>query len=269
MKALRLGLEIGRQYGYTHFLWWWPPAVARVCGRALAAGIETDYVRSLIRSRGLVPEASGAGEAWPWMFRVYTLGNFRIERHGEALGGSGKAQRRPLELLKLLIACGGEKVGEGRISDVLWPRVDGDSAHRSFTSALHRLRKLLGEDRAVLLHEGKLTLDRRFFWIDAWEFEALAAQAEAAAAITSVELLSERMLALYRGPFMADDTDAASYLPARERMRARLARTMTRVLRHWQESGQGERALGCYERCADADAAAAEQASFKPSVIDR
>jgi ATP/maltotriose-dependent transcriptional regulator MalT len=24
LKALRLGLEIGRQYGYEHFLWWWP-----------------------------------------------------------------------------------------------------------------------------------------------------------------------------------------------------------------------------------------------------
>src|SRR5207249_2214999 len=42
LKALRLGLEIGRQYGYQHFLWWWPAAMSRVCARALEEGIESD-----------------------------------------------------------------------------------------------------------------------------------------------------------------------------------------------------------------------------------
>ena len=265
LKALRLGLEIGRQYGYEHFLWWWPAAVARVCARALAEGIETDYVRALIRNRALVPEGE-AGESWPWMFRCRTLGTFRLERHGEPLGGSGKAQRRPLELLKFLIAQGGDKVSEGRVTDALWPRIDGDSAHRSFTSALHRLRKLLGEDKAIVLHEGKLTLDRRYFWVDVWQFEALAARADTAAEPAELEKIAEGMLALYRGPFMADDVDAAWYLPPRERMRARLARAMGRVLRHWQESGQGSRALDCYQACAEIDPGAAEQASFKQSV---
>src|SRR5882762_7474463 len=240
LKALRLGLEIGRQYGYQHFLWWWPAAMSRVCARALEEGIESDYVRTLIRERRLIPE--GPVEAWPWMFRIHTLGPFRIERHGEALGGSGKAQRRPLELLKLLIAYGGEKVAESRIVDALWPRIDGDSAHRSFTSTLHRLRKLLGEDRAVVLHEGKLTLDRRYFWVDAWAFAGLAVEFERAADPVQAEKLAERMLALYRGPFMADDADASWYLQPRERMRGRLARAMGRVLRQWQESGQRERA---------------------------
>jgi LuxR family maltose regulon positive regulatory protein len=267
LKALRLGLEIGRHYGYQHFLWWWPTALARVCARALEEGIETDYVRSLIRQRGLTPEAPS--EAWPSMFRVYTLGNFRIERHGEPLGGSGKAQRRPLELLKLLIAFGGEKVSETRISDELWPRIDGDSAHRSFTSALHRLRKLLGEDKAVVLHEGKLTLERRYVWVDAWAFEALAARVEAAADPALYEKLAERMLALYRGPFMADEDQAPWAMQPRERVRGRLARAMARVLRHWQENGERERAFGCYQSCREIDPPAAEQPSFKSLVTDR
>ena len=267
LKALRLGLEIGRQYGYQHFLWWWPTAMSRVCARALEEGIETDYVRTLIKQRALTPE--GASEAWPWMFRVYTLGSFRIERHGELLGGSGKAQRRPLELLKLLIAHGGEKVSESRIVDALWPRIDGDSAHRSFTSTLHRLRKLLGEDRVIVLHEGKLTLERRYVWVDAWAFDALAARVDAASDPAQYEALAERMLGLYRGPFMADEADAPWVLQPRERMRGRLARAMSRVLRHWQESGQRERALGCYQNCREVDPGALEQASFKPLVTDR
>ena len=249
LNALRRALELGRQYGYAHFLWWRPAAVARVLGHALANGIEPDYARSLIKRRRLVPEqARPAAEGWPWTFRVQTFSGFRLLRHDEPVATSGKAQRRPLELLKVVIAHGGEQVPESRIIDALWPRVDGDSAHRSFTSALHRLRKLLGEDRAVLLHEGRLTLDRRYFWVDAWEFDDLAAQVEAAADPARVEALAERMLALYRGPFLADDVDAPWCLRPRERMRGRLERAMGRVLRYWQESGQPERARECSER---------------------
>ena len=269
LKALRLGLEIGRQYGYRHFLWWWPAAVSRVCANALEEGIETDYVRTLIKQRGLAPKVATGGESWPWTFRVYTLGNFRLLKHDEPLGGSGKAQRRPLELLKFLVAHGGEQVSESRVTDALWPRIEGDSAHRSFTSALHRLRRLLGEDKAVVLHEGKLTLDRRYFWVDAWAFEALAAEIETASTAASVQKLAERMLALYRGPFMAGDVDESWYIQPRERVRSRLARAMARVLDHWQESGQREYARDYYEKCVEVDPLAAQQASFKQSVSDR
>jgi hypothetical protein len=235
LNALRRGLQLGRQYGYEHFLWWRSAAVARVLEHALRAGIEPDYARSLIKRRRLVPERPMAGEGWPWAYRVQTFGGFRLLRHDEPLPATGKAQRRPLELLKVLIAHGGEQVPESRVTDALWPRVDGDSAHRSFTSALHRLRKLLGEDRAVLLHEGRLTLDRRYFWVDAWAFEALAAEMESTADVTRAGALAERMLALYRGPFMAGEDDAAWLIAPRERMRSRLERAMRRAPQDAQE----------------------------------
>jgi len=223
LNALRRALELGRQYGYAHYLGWRPAPMARVLAAAIASGIETDYARSLIKRRRLVPEESRpSGEEWPWTFRVQTFGGFRLLRDEEPLAASGKAQRRPLELLKVALAHGGAQVSESRIIDALWPRVDGDSAHRSFTSALHRLRKLLGEDRAVLLHEGRVSLDRRYFWVDAWEFEDLAAREEGA--------------------------DAAQREKLVERMRGRLARAMSRVLRHWQECGQHERAREYEER---------------------
>lgn len=267
LNALRRGLELGRQFGFSHFLWWRPAALARVLGHALDAGIEADYARSLIKRRRLVPEAPVGG--WPWAYRVQTFGGFRLLRHDEPLPAIGKAQRRPLELLKVLIAHGGEQVSESRVTDALWPRIDGDSAHRSFTSALHRLRKLLGEDRAVVLHEGRLTLDRRYFWVDAWAFESLAAEAESAADALAAENAAERMLALYRGPFLAGEDDAAWVIAPRERMRSRLARTMGRAFRHWQEKGQIERARDTYEKCREIDSQAMQQASFKLSVSDR
>jgi two-component SAPR family response regulator len=185
------------------------------------------------------------------------------------VASGGKAKRRPLELLKLLIAYGGEQVSESRVTDALWPRIDGDSAHRSFTSTLHRLRKLLGEDRAVTLHEGRLSLDRRFFWLDTWAFEQLAADLESAAEPVQIEKLVERVLAVYRGSFMADEADAAWMIQARERLRGRFARILARVYRHWQERGEEERARSLYEKCLEIEPLAPPPGQFKPTVIDR
>jgi len=270
LAALRRGLELGREYGYSHFLWWRPAAVARTIAHALEAGIEPDYARSLIKRRGLVPEQPPLGvEGWPWTYRVQTFGGFRVFRHEEPLNsGHAKAKKRPLELLKLLIAYGGDQVSESRVTDALWPRIDGDSAHRSFTSTLHRLRKLLGEDRAVTLHEGRLSLDRRYFWLDTWAFEQLATDLEGAVESPQIEKLVDRVLTLYRGSFMADDADASWMIQARERLRGRFSRVLARVCRHWQERGEDDRARALYEKCLEIDPLAARQETFKPSVTN-
>lgn len=264
LAALRRGFALGRQYAYTHFLGWRPVQVAGVCAQALAAGIEPDYVRNLIRARRLVPEQLPSGlDAWPWMLRAHTLGPFRLLRHGEAFAHGSKAQRRPMELLKLLIALGGEQVSEDHVTAALWPRIDGDSAHRSFTSALHRLRKLLGEDKAVVLYEGRLTLDRRYLWVDAFALEqsfaaleALFRRARSAPEAARVEQLAEQVFELYRGPFLETDADESWYVQPRERLRNRFVRAMTDVGHFWERAGHPERAVECYQRCLEADALA-------------
>jgi len=263
LNALRRGFALGREHGYQHFLWWRPASMARLCAHALAAGAEPEYAKSLVKRRALAPERPPLDvPEWPWHFRVQTLGGFRLLRHGEPLAAAGgKAQRRPLELLKVLIAHGGERVAEELVTDAMWPRVDGDSAHRSFTSTLHRLRKLLGEDRAVQLHEGKLSLDARFFWVDAWACERLLAELEAAlkpgrapAAQELAERLGARLLELYRGPFLAGEAEESWSLRPRERWRGRLARALAELGRYWEEAGQPARAREFRERGEEAAA---------------
>ena len=272
LRALRNGLSIGKRFGYQHFLWWWPAALARVCMVALENEIEVEYVRNLVRARRLSPERTALrNEAWPWTFRVRTLGPYGLLKNDEPLADPSKttrkAQRRPLELLQAIVALGGEQVGEGRLTDALWPRVDGDSAHRSFTSALHRLRKLLGEERAVVLHEGKVSLDRRYFWVDVWAFDEVAADADRSSDPRRTLKLAERMLDLYRGPFLAGESDAAWSLPQRERLRSRLARVTGRVLRHWQDTGEHGLAREWFQKCCEVDPALAERADAKSSAV--
>ncbi len=261
LNALRRGFALGREHNYGHFLWWRPAALARLCEHALAAGVETEYAKSLVKRRALAPERPPLDvPEWPWHFRVHTLGGFRLLRHGEPLAAAGgKAQRRPLELLKVLIAFGGERVAEELITDAMWPRIDGDSAHRSFTSTLHRLRKLLGEDRALVLHEGKLSLDARYFWVDAWAYERLLNELDAAlkpgrapGAAAEAERLGARLLELYRGPFLAGEADETWSLRPRERWQTRFARALDGLGRFWEEAGQPARAREYRERGHDA-----------------
>lgn len=255
LHALQRGLELGREYGYQHFLWWRPDVMARLCERALQEDLEPDYARDLVRKRALTLERPATSDAWPWRFRIYTLGNFRMQVNETPLAGTGKAQRRPIELLRLLVACGGEQVSEARLTDALWPRVDGDSAHRSFTSALHRLRKLLGEERAIKLHEGRLTLDRRYFWTDLWALEEVMAALESVSEPKQAAALTEKLFALYRGPFLGDEVDAAWVLAPRERIRGRVARAVEKLMRFWGGRGEEDRARACHERLLEREAA--------------
>jgi DNA-binding SARP family transcriptional activator len=260
LTALKRGLALGREYGYTHFLWWRPAMMARACAYALEAGIETEYVRDLIRRRRLTLETAPATvESWPWRFRARAFGSVELLRDDSAIAASGKAQKRPLELLKVVIAYGGERVSEAHVTEAMWPRIDGDSAHRSFTSTLHRLRKLLGDDKAITLHEGRLTLDRRQFWVDVWAFDQLVDEIESAfrrgerVSGERVNRYGEQLLSLYRGPLFATEPEEAWHIQPRERRRNRFVRAMTDIGRYWEEDGQWNRVLACYEKCLEAD----------------
>ena len=68
-----------------------------VLALALAHGIETDYVRTLIRRRRLPPPGPDAA-GWPWPLALRTFGDFEIAREGVPLVSKGKAQKKPLEL---------------------------------------------------------------------------------------------------------------------------------------------------------------------------
>jgi LuxR family transcriptional regulator, maltose regulon positive regulatory protein len=251
LQALAIAMALGRERGYVNSHVWIPAVMAGLCARALEAGIEEDYVRGLVQKRGLMPESPPVEvETWPWPIKILTLGRFEVLRDGEPVRFARKVQRRPLALLKALIAFGGRSVREDLVMDALWPDAEGDAARVALASALHRLRGLLGREHAVLRQEGQLSLDGRVCWVDVWAVERLLGRAETAA---QPRELTRKVAGLYRGAFLDErEVELPQATALAESLRRRLLRQLLRVGRQCEPANRQE-AVDWYEEALRVD----------------
>ena len=221
--------------------------LAALAAFALEQGVASGFANELIARRRLRAPTPAALH-WPWPLRVHTLGRFALEVQGRALVFEGKVPRKPLALLKALIAQGADvaPVAERLLTDALWPDDEADAAHDAFNVALHRLRKLLPRGAEIVrLHDGCLSLDAALCWIDCRAFEHEASAVTAAA--------RQRALALYHGHFLAADADAPWSVSARERLRSKLHRLIAEGADACAAMGQHEEALEYYRRGLEID----------------
>lgn len=96
--------------------------------------------------------------------------------------------------------------------------------------------------------------------MDTWALEHLIADMDtrlrdlnARGGESVLQGLVEEALALYRGPFLPDESEQPCYIACREQLRSRLLRILTRTAKRWAESGRGDAAIDCYLRFIDAD----------------
>ena len=253
LAELRAAAAIGRRRGYLNTYWWTPSIMASLCAHALAHGIEAEYVVDLIRRRALPPPNEAADlERWPWPLRVRTLGAFAVLKDGVELRAGAQGQKKPVELLQAIIALGGKDVSEARLCDALWPDAEADQARSNLKVALHRLRKLLAVD-AIEMREGRLSLDAARCQVDAWALERLIRTIGAGLkSMSGAEALQagERLFALYRGPFLADES-APVVLGTRERLQGGLLRTTAALAEHCVRLGALPEARTLYEKLLD------------------
>jgi hypothetical protein len=95
-------MALGREYDWANCHVWIPAVMARLCARALEAGIEVDYVRGLVQRRGLVPERPPVEvEAWPWPIKIFTLGRFEVLLNGEPVRFPARSSASPLRCSRL------------------------------------------------------------------------------------------------------------------------------------------------------------------------
>jgi ATP/maltotriose-dependent transcriptional regulator MalT/DNA-binding SARP family transcriptional activator len=260
LASLGTAFALGREHGFQHVPAWRTSAVGDLCVLALRAGVEPEFARTLARTHALVPRTLPFRvKEWPWPFRIQTLGRFDLQRSGAPVEASAKGPGRPLELLKVLIALGGQSLRADQLADALWPHAEADYAHKSFTATLHRLRRLLGMEEALLLRDGRLSMNRSLLWVDTWALEQTLAEldetlrAPAPASLDIATKLMDEVFALYRGPFLPDESEQPAYIAYREQLRARLLRCLVRVARVWEDTGRGDAAVDGYLRCVEAD----------------
>lgn len=194
--------------------------------------------------------------SWSQPIWIYTLGRFAVVKHGEAISFAGRPQRKPMSLLKAVLALGGGDVDSQDVMAALWPAADGDAARNAFDVALHRLRKLIQRNDAVLLNDGKLALNPFVCWVDVWEFERMLARLEAAVrnveAKSALTILAERILDLYHGPFLNGESEPWMLAP-RERLRLKFQRHIVTLGRALECTTAWDQAAQIYQRALELD----------------
>jgi LuxR family maltose regulon positive regulatory protein len=105
----------------------------------------------------------------------------------------------------------------------LWPDADAENARKSLDMTLTRLRRLLGEDDAIVAHEGRLQLSATKVWTDIRLLRAALTQVRfhrdehakgkpTVHAATSIAALLEH----YTGVYLADEEGPPWLLAGRE-----------------------------------------------------
>jgi two-component SAPR family response regulator len=236
---LSTAFAYGREHEFTIYPCWLAPKMSELCGVAVRHGIESEYTARLIRLRNLVPDATCAfRREWPFPVKIYTLGRFSVLLENESLRFSGKAPKKPLELLRGLIAFGGRRVSESSLAMALWPQASDPM--QALATTLHRLRKLIGE-HTIERQDGHLGLNSSRVWLDVWALEeelgrvAGACKAKDAAALGP---LIDYAAGLYGGGFLDGEVQAPTADQLRERLRSRLVRQIDAAANVMAEAGR-------------------------------
>lgn len=243
LVKLREALAHARVEAHCHALRFSERSLAPLCALALEERIEPGVARDLIRMFRLKPPMSRP-EAWPWPLRIHALGSFDVCVDGSPLEFSRKAPRKLLLLLKAIVAYGGRDVPEQKLCDALWPQEDGDSARNAYAVTILRLRKLLGVNGAVALHDGRVTLDADLVWTDVDAFEQ---------GLTDSRLDIAATLSLYRGAFLQADEDQSWSVATRERLRGKFVHALSQRGIELEARKDPQSAMQCYCRGIDTD----------------
>ncbi len=215
---------------------------------AIECGAELNYVTGLLR-RLKVKSPDPAMESWPWQVKIRSLGAFVLTVNDKLIEFSGKVPKKPLALLKALIAYGGRNVPEERLMDALWPDEEADAARKSLDITVLRLRKLLGSNETIVVSDELVNLNPQLCWTDVWAFEARAGQAETDPGSPA----AAEALALYRGNFLPAEAEAPWTVKARERLRAKFVRLVEAVAQADEAAGRWDKAITHYLKGLEAD----------------
>lgn len=254
--------------------WGWPgaPVWTVVVLTAGVAGAGAIFINSLVHHTTAVanaaemplsplpvdPAPATATLPAPQPLRIYLFGPMRVVRDGETLPNTAEVWRstKTRSLLAYLALCRAAGATQTEIIDALWPsHPDADAqaeraSFSAFRSYLSTLRRVLdpdgprGSNRWVVRAGERYALRIDHVWVDVWEFEALASQAEALLKQGQTEAglaCWRRAVRLYApGGLLPDELHlpAPAVEPLREHLRQRWLGGLRRLARSEEEAGR-------------------------------
>ena len=255
LDLLNKGLTLGASQQYINVPRWNNQVISALCAKALEHNIQVDYAQWLIQNRQLLPPKDIVVSGnWPYPVKIITLGRFDLVINDVQVKFSGKVQQKPLAMLKLIIALGGKDIPETQTSDILWPDSDGDMAHNSFKVTLNRLRKILGDEKYIIVDGGKLSVNFDFVYIDIRALESIFKKSEKESPEKMSELANQA-IHIFQGKFLQGE----EYLLPVQNVQRELVRKMNRLLLqcfdNFAQKGQSESGLGYLEKALELDSA--------------
>ncbi len=265
LKLIRKWLVLGKQYGMVNVYFAWGPKMAYLCRIALENNIEVTYVQHLIRKLELFPDPPPyTCKNWPWAFKISTFGRFKILHDDAPIELSKKAQIKPIELLQFLIVHHDRAVELDHISGMLWPDAQGDYAHQTLDTTIHRLRKLLGSSNAVIAESGRLMLNPKACWIDVQAFDAELVALERflreedtskkqVDRQRSIHTMEQHITDLYKGDFFAQENLPSWALGFRDSLHDKFLHFIEILGGYYEKSGDVMQAVRLYKKGLEID----------------
>lgn len=246
LEYLRQAMDLASQREITLFhCGFRRDVIGRLCALALQHKICEDYLCQQIRKYDIAAPAN-AGERWPWMCQVNTLGRFEIILNGKSLD-LNKGKGKPQALIKALLAFGGRNVPEDKITEAIWPDAEGDAAHSAFSTTMHRLRKALGRDDLITIRNRQVSFNPELVWID---YQALACAADSLGRkeLTQQQYaqLTDEFFKLYRGDFLLNENESWMF-SQREKIANCFLRHVAVIAEYYEGQQNWERVVELYQ----------------------
>lgn len=192
------------------------------------------------------------------------LGSFEARLGGIPLSMDRFARRRALTLLKILVTNYGKVVVRDELVELLWPSQVPNDAVQLLKTAVHYLRRALGEGHTGKSKTSFISTEQNgyafnpasFHRVDALEFKALAEEAlhlerqgrwrEAVVAFRSAEKL-------YGGDYLEDEPYSDWCLKQRRHLRETQFDVLQSSARLLRSLGDHEATIRCYRRILELD----------------
>lgn len=256
-ELLEKAMKIGQQQDAINFIFWRPSLMSSICAKALEFNIEKEYAKCLIKKRNLTIDATSQNiENWPWKVKIYTLGKFEVTIDNVPLLFSGKIQKTPLTILKILISLGCVDIREDQISDILWPDSTGDAGYRALVTTVQRLRRLINYKEAIVFKESKLSLNPHYCWVDIWALTNHLSlirdqwkEFEKGGKINHIIRLTETLFEKFSLPFLPSDKNIQWTFSMRDRIKTQIIVALKQLAEYWEQQKTWKKALEIYQKC--------------------